>query len=43
MDSKKANRRGFLKGSAALTGLAAGGVPLAKGQTAGRLPKKSTN
>ncbi len=36
MDSKKSNRRGFLKGGAALAGLAAGGgAQLAKGQTQG--------
>src|SRR5207247_4274282 len=40
-DSKKPNRRGFLKGGAALAGLAAGGgVRLAKGQTAGTPAKK---
>jgi len=40
MDSKKPNRRGFLKNSAALAGLAAGGVRLAKGQTPGTPSKK---
>src|SRR5205807_5390998 len=40
MDSKKRNRRGFLKDSAALAGLAAGGARLAKGQTPGTPPKK---
>ncbi len=41
MDSKKSNRRGFLKGGAALAGLAAGsGAQLAKGQTQGDAPKK---
>src|SRR5712671_7325347 len=40
MDSKKANRRGFLKNSAALAGLAAGGAGLAKSQTQGTPPKK---
>src|SRR5207248_1304418 len=40
MDSKKSNRRGFLKNSAALAGLAAGGVPGAKGQTQGTPSKK---
>ena len=40
MDSKRPNRRGFLKGSAALAGLAAGGSQLAKGQTQGTTPKK---
>ena len=33
MNSKKPNRRGFLKSTAALAGLAAGGVPLAKAQS----------
>src|SRR5215813_7208822 len=40
MDSKRPNRRGFLKNSAALAGLAAGGAPLATGQTQGRPAKK---
>src|SRR5437763_16312555 len=40
MDSKKPNRRGFLKDSAALAGLAAGGARLAKGQTPGTPAKK---
>jgi sulfane dehydrogenase subunit SoxC len=40
MDSKKPNRRGFLKDSAALAGLATGGVRLAKGQTQGTPSKK---
>src|SRR4051812_28677017 len=40
MDSKKSNRRRFLKGSAALAGLATGGVRLAKGQTQGTPAKK---
>ena len=33
MNSKKSGRRGFLKGGAALAGLAAGGGRLAEGQT----------
>src|ERR1019366_5611905 len=40
MDSKKPNRRGFLKDSAALAGLAAGGVRLAEAQTQGTPAKK---
>src|SRR6266478_1029935 len=40
MDSKKRNRRGFLRDSAALAGLAAGGAQLGKGQTQGTPPKK---
>src|SRR4029077_2732987 len=40
MDVKKPNRRGFLRDSAALAGLAAGGAQLAKGQTPGTPPKK---
>src|SRR5437016_14538769 len=40
MDSKKRNRRGFLRDSVALAGLAAGGVRLAKGQTQGTPAKK---
>jgi hypothetical protein len=40
MDSKKPNRRGFLKGGAAAAGLAAGGVRLARARRKGRLPKK---
>src|ERR1700726_2483950 len=41
MDSKKSNRRGFLKGGAALAGLAAGGgAQLAKGQTQGAPSEK---
>ena len=40
MDSKKPNRRGFLKDSAALAGLAAGGARLAEGQTQGTPSKK---
>src|SRR6266487_2547754 len=40
MNSKKPDRRGFLKDSAALAGLAAGGVRLAKGQTQGTPSKK---
>ena len=40
MDSKRTNRRGFLKGGAALAGLAAGRVQPAKGQTQGTPPKK---
>jgi sulfane dehydrogenase subunit SoxC len=40
MDSKKTNRRGFLKGGAALAGLAAGGVAPASGQTQGEPAKK---
>ena len=39
-DSKKRNRRGFLRDSAALAGLAAGGAKLAKGQTQGTPSKK---
>src|SRR6266581_3791336 len=39
MDSKKPNRRGFLKGSAALAGLA-GSAKVAKGQTQGMPAKK---
>src|SRR5947207_397690 len=38
MDSKKPNRRGFLKGSAALAGLA--GAKVARGQTQGMPAKK---
>ena len=33
MDSKKPNRRGFLKGGAAVAGLAVGAVRSASGQT----------
>jgi len=33
MDSRRSNRRGFLKGGATLAGLAAGGAKLAKGQS----------
>src|SRR5258708_35453362 len=42
MDSKKPNRRGFLKGGAAVAGLAAGAVQSASGQTpaSGTPPKK---
>jgi sulfane dehydrogenase subunit SoxC len=40
MDSKKSNRRGFLKGGATLAGLAAGGAKLGKGQTQETPPKK---
>lgn len=40
MDSKKPDRRGFLKGGAALAGLAAGGTLPAEGQTQGTPPKK---
>ena len=40
MDSKKPNRRGFLRGGAAVAGLAAGGARLAKGQTQGTPAKK---
>jgi sulfane dehydrogenase subunit SoxC len=40
MDSKKSNRRRFLKNSAALAGLAAGGGRLAKAQTPGTPTKK---
>jgi len=40
MESKKRDRRGFLKGSVALAGLAAGGVRLGKGQTQGTPAKK---
>ena len=37
---EKPNRRGFLKDTAALAGLAAGGARLGKGQTPGTPPKK---
>src|SRR5215467_10533816 len=40
MDTKRRNRRGFLKGGAAFIGLAAGGAQLAKGQTQGMPSKK---
>src|SRR6202795_3915595 len=40
MDSKKPNRRGFLKDSVALAGLTAGGVRVAKSQTQATPPKK---
>ncbi len=40
MDSKKSNRRGFLKGGAALAGLAAGGAGTARSQTQGEPAKK---
>src|ERR1019366_9401515 len=40
MDSKRPNRRGFLKGGAAAASLAAAGVPLAEGQTQGTPAKK---
>src|SRR5271169_5842416 len=40
MDSKKRNRRGFLKGGAAMAGLAAGGAKLAKGQSQGTPAQK---
>src|SRR5260370_38976461 len=40
MDSKNPNRRRFLKGGAALAGMAAGSAGLVKGQTAGTPPKK---
>ena len=40
MDSKKSNRRGFLRDSAVAAGLAAGGGRLAKGQTQGMPAKK---
>src|SRR3984893_14618447 len=40
MDSRKPNRRGFLKGGAAVAGVAAGGAQLAKGQTQGAPDKK---
>ena len=33
MNSKKSNRRGFLKGSAALAGLAVGAMPFTSAQT----------
>ena len=39
MDSKKPNRRGFLKGGAALAGLAAGGVDLRRARHKGRRQK----
>ena len=32
MNSKKSDRRGFLKGSAALAGLAVGAIPFANGK-----------
>ena len=44
MDSKKRNRRGFLKSGAAIAGVAAGAVKSATGQTApapGAPPKKN--
>ncbi len=41
MDAKKRNRRGFLKGGAALAGLAAGGTRLSKGQTQGTPAQKN--
>jgi sulfane dehydrogenase subunit SoxC len=41
MGSKRPNRRRFLKGGAALAGLAAGGVRLGKGQTPGMPAKKA--
>ena len=40
MDSKKPNRRGFLRDGAALAGLAAGGARVAAGQTQGQPAKK---
>jgi hypothetical protein len=40
MKSKRPNRRGFLKGGAALAGLAAGNVKLAEGHTQGTPAKK---
>src|SRR6478736_4342219 len=40
MDSKRPNRRGFLKGGAAMAGMAAGGVRLANAQTPGTPSKK---
>ena len=40
MDSKRPDRRRFLKGSASLAGLAAGGVQVTNGQTQGTPPKK---
>src|ERR1700756_2284649 len=40
MNSRKSDRRGFLKSGATLAGLAAGGRQLAKGQTQGTPPKK---
>ena len=40
MDPKKSNRRGFLKGGAALAGLAAGGAKLAKSQSQGTPTQK---
>ena len=40
MGSRKPNRRGFLRGSAAVAGLAAGGAKLATGQTQGTPAKK---
>src|SRR5579872_5859070 len=40
MDAKRRNRRGFLKGGAALVGLAAGGARLAQSQTQGTPEKK---
>ena len=40
MDSKKPNRRGFLRDGAALAGLTAGGARVAAGQTQGQPAKK---
>ena len=40
MDSKKPNRRGFLKGGASVGRSGRGGVRLAKGQTQGTPAKK---
>jgi len=41
MDSKKPSRRGFLKGGAAVAGLAAGAIESASGQTPAALPKNA--
>ena len=44
MDSKRSNRRGFLKGGAAVAGLAAGAAQSAKAQTpAPKWHEKGTN
>ena len=40
MDSRKPNRRGFLKSSAGLAGLAAGSAKVGTGQTRETPPKK---
>jgi len=43
MNSKKSDRRGFLKSGATLAGLAAGSGRLANGQTQDAPSKKSTS